>query len=536
MSISQSFAFDESDHPLVRRKKQAIFVVAGACCLAGCVWTLMYLAVFGWGLTAALPLAFVVIVGSALAISHTTKNYYYAVYAQIVCIMYITAFIQWSIGGLFDSGFVMAWAFCGPVSALVFFSLRQSAIWFVLYLVNVGITVAFDETFSANALEVSYSVQRLFFGMNLGVSSLVVILFAGYFARNARDERKRAEALQHDLDDERKKQLGQYTLEQKLGAGGMGVVYRASHALLRRPTAVKLLTPNGDSDTQLDRFEREVQLTSELSHPNIVAVYDYGRSPEGEFYYAMEYLPGMDLESLVEETGVLPPERVVPVLAQVADALDAAHHAGLVHRDIKPANIILSRFGKRADVVKVLDFGLVKPIDQDADLTADNVVCGTPTYLAPEALTAPDGVGPAADIYALGAVGYFLLVGHPVFDGNTVAEVCGHQIHTEPTAPSQASSQDIPPELDAILLRCLAKKPGDRFASAADVRDALVATPIVPWRAEDAQAWWNAFEDERSDVPTAPPPPSRKTMTVALRDKELPKQEVAIADTAVYRR
>ncbi len=520
MPLTHSFAYDASDSLLVRRKKQAIFVVAGACCVAGCVWTLMYLWVFGWGLTAALPLAFVVIVGAALLVSHATKNHYVAVYAQIACIMYITAFIQWSIGGLFDSGFVMAWAFCGPVSALVFFTLRQTAVWFALYLINVGITIAFDDTFSAHALDVGTEVQRLFFGMNLGVSSLVVILFAGYFARNARDERQRAEALQHDLEDARKKQLGQYTLEEKLGAGGMGVVYRARHALLRRPTAIKLLTPNGDSDTQLDRFEREVQLTSELNHPNIVAVYDYGRSPEGEFYYAMEYLPGVDLESLVRRAGTLPPERAVPVLIQIADALDAAHHAGLIHRDIKPANIILSRFGNRADVVKVLDFGLVKPVNRDGELTAENVVCGTPTYLAPEALTSPEDVGPAADLYALGAVGYYLLVGRPVFDGKTVAEICGHQIHTAPSAPSAGSEHDVPAALDDILLRCLAKSPADRFPSAASVRDALAAAPVVAWQPGDTHAWWDEFERTRADAPTSAAPMSRKTVTVALRKQD----------------
>jgi hypothetical protein len=479
----------------------------------------MYWWVFGWGTVAALPLAFVGIVGTALVLSHVTKNYYIAVYAQIVCIIYITSLIQWSIGGVYDSGFVMAWAFCGPISALVFFSRRVAGVWFALYLINVGITVAFNERFSQDALEVSDRVQLVFFSMNLGVSSLVVILFAGYFALSADSERARANALQRTIDDDKKKQLGPYTLEERLGAGGMGVVYRAQHALLRRSTAIKVLASNQDGDgaLQLDRFEREVQLTSELNHPNIVAVYDYGHSPEGEFYYAMEHLPGVDLESLVEREGPLAPERAVPILRQVADALDAAHDHGLIHRDIKPANIILSRFGKRIDVVKVLDFGLVKEIDQSAELTAENVVCGTPTYLAPESLTAPDEVGPAGDQYALGAVGFFLLVGQPVFDGKTVAEVCAHHIHTEPTAPSELSEHTIPPALDELLLRCLAKRPSERFPSAASVRDALDAIELPSkWTGARAQDWWDRFDANRKAKPASADPDLGHRKTVAV--------------------
>ncbi|MCC7536241.1 MAG: serine/threonine protein kinase, partial [Deltaproteobacteria bacterium] len=313
------------------------------------------------------------------------------------------------------------------------------------------------------------------------------------------------------------KQLGPYTLEQKLGAGGMGVVYQARHALLRRNTAIKLLPSGVADELRFKRFEREVQLTSELSHPNIVAIYDYGRSPEGEFYYAMEHLPGVDLETLVEQQGPLEAARAVPILRQVADALDAAHFRGLIHRDIKPANVILSRFGRRTDVVKVLDFGLVKEVDESSSLTMEKSICGTPAYLAPEALTAPDEVGVSTDIYALGALGFFLVTGTTVFPGRTVAEVCGHHIHTPAPAPSSATEIEVPPDLDAFVLRCLAKKPVDRFPSAAAVRDALesIASPTT-WDPDRAREWWDEYEIRRSKAPPATPV-SRDTMTIAPR-------------------
>lgn len=195
MNLRTSFAHDPVDSAEVQVEKLAAFIVAGLSCVAGVGWTVMYTAVFGWGLTAALPFIFTLIVGTSLVVAHVQRDHRYAVYAQIICIIYITTFIQWSIGGVSDSGFVLAWAFIGPIVALVFFSLRQSLAWFGLYLVNVVITVAFDGTFAANAQDVGEGTLRVFVALNLGVSSLVVFVFAGFFVTEALRERERANRL-----------------------------------------------------------------------------------------------------------------------------------------------------------------------------------------------------------------------------------------------------------------------------------------------------------------------------------------------------
>ena len=290
------------------------------------------------------------------------------------------------------------------------------------------------------------------------------------------------------------RQLGQYTLEQKLGEGGMGVVYRAHHAMLRRPTAIKLLPPEKAGESNLARFEREVQLTASLSHPNTVAIYDYGRTPDGLFYYAMELLDGIDLERLITDEGPMPIERALHVLQQVCGALSEAHGIGLVHRDIKPANIILCDRGGEPDVAKVVDFGLVKDVAHQGaspGLTDVNALVGTPHYMAPESIAHPEDADARADLYALGAVGYYLISAKPVFDAVTVVEVCGHHLHTPPPPLSERAEQPVPEDVASLLRRCLAKDPADRPSSAKDLKDAFVATGIAPrWSAERATAWW----------------------------------------------
>ncbi|MGC4091260.1 MAG: serine/threonine-protein kinase [Polyangiaceae bacterium] len=288
--------------------------------------------------------------------------------------------------------------------------------------------------------------------------------------------------------------LGQYELEEKIGEGGMGVVYRARHALLRRPTAIKLVLPERAGPDNLARFEREVQLTASLTHPNTVSVYDYGSTPEGVFYYAMEYLDGIDLEQLVVRFGPQPPARVVHILAQVAASLGEAHSIGLVHRDVKPGNIILCERGGVSDTAKVVDFGLVKSVStlgrDGPTLSSANTIVGTPLYLAPEGLVSPDRIDARADLYALGAVGYFMLTGSPVFRGQSLLEVAAQHLHQEPLPPSERVEQSIPKALEALILRCLAKNPLDRPQTAAELISALGSSGVGNWSLADSAAWW----------------------------------------------
>ena len=310
--------------------------------------------------------------------------------------------------------------------------------------------------------------------------------------------------------------LGQYTLERKIGQGGMGVVFRARHALLRRPTAVKVLSADRVGEAMLERFEREVQLTAKLSHPNIVSIYDYGRSDDGTFYYAMEFLDGIDLEHLVELSGPQPPGRVIWILKQASEALAEAHAVRLIHRDIKPANMILSERASLGDVLKLVDFGLVKDLATGASAAAsrEQELRGTPLYMSPEAVLAPHSVGPASDLYALGAVGYFLLTGVPVFDGANAFTVLGKHAHAAPVPPSERADA-VPKSLEAVILRCLEKEPASRYPDASALRDALDACDdVAPWTQSQAKAWWT---DHRVSTRPLSLAPSSRLLTVDLR-------------------
>jgi eukaryotic-like serine/threonine-protein kinase len=292
---------------------------------------------------------------------------------------------------------------------------------------------------------------------------------------------------------ERVQELGQYTLLHKIGQGGMGVVYRARHALLRRPTAIKLLPPERTTPSGVARFEREVQLTAELAHPNIVAVYDFGRTPDGSFYYAMEFLDGIDLQRLVEENGPLPVARAVHLLTQAADALAEAHQVGLIHRDIKPANLLVSSKPRRPDHVTVLDFGLAKDFSQsDPGLSSAESITGTPLYMAPESIVDPAQVDARSDVYALGAVAYWLVTGSTPFIGKTIVEICAAHLHTAPEPPSRRVGHELSGEFEAVVLQCLAKNKVDRPPSASALFDRLRAIDSSQWTREEAQRWWDA--------------------------------------------
>jgi len=271
-----------------------------------------------------------------------------------------------------------------------------------------------------------------------------------------------------------------------------------------RPTAVKLLKPDQAGETNLKRFEREVQLTARLTHPHTITIFDYGRTPDGIFYYAMELLDGAGLDRVVAVSGPLPAARVVHTLRHVAAALTEAHEVGLIHRDIKPANIFLCRQGGMDDFPMVLDFGLVKDVQQGGDvaLTQADVLAGTPLFLSPEAITAPETVSDRSDVYSLGAVGYFALTGTNVFGGKTLVEVCSHHLHSKPEPPSARLGAPVPEELESLILDCLQKDPARRPAGAREVRQRLEACADVgSWTVDDAQRWW---AENRAALSTEP--------------------------------
>jgi serine/threonine-protein kinase len=291
-----------------------------------------------------------------------------------------------------------------------------------------------------------------------------------------------------------------YDLEEQIGSGGMGEVWRARHRTLARPTALKLIredkVTNVDGDEArrvLQRFEREAKATAALRSPHTIDVYDFGVTADGTFFYAMEYLEGLDLETLVERFGPVPAERAIHLLLQACDSLADAHDAGLTHRDIKPANLFLSRLGTSDDYIKLLDFGLVQ-IEQSVDaserLTVEGTTSGTPAYMAPEMAMQRDDVDGRSDIYALGAVAYWLLTGKYVFEADGGVAMIVEHVKTTPTPPSQRTELPIPAALEDIIMKCLEKKPEDRFQSARQVAAALAAVPAAePWTAERAAAW-----------------------------------------------
>ena len=292
------------------------------------------------------------------------------------------------------------------------------------------------------------------------------------------------------------KQFGQYRLVRKLGQGGMGEVHLAEHRLLRRPSVIKLIRPDRRHDPRtVLRFEREVRVLATLTHWNKVEVYDYGHTPDGTFYFVMEYLPGQDLQRLVDAHGPLPPGRAVYLLAQVCRGLREAHGVGLIHRDIKPANVMACRRGGLTDVAKVLDFGLVQAPDDaredDSKLTREGMVMGTPAFLSPEQATARPADA-RTDIYSLGGTAFYLLTGRAPFEREKTMEVVAAHI-TEPPPDPRSVRPEVPADLAAVVLKCLAKAPADRFATVRDLETALLACGCAAdWDEDRAAEWWEA--------------------------------------------
>lgn len=299
----------------------------------------------------------------------------------------------------------------------------------------------------------------------------------------------------------RARELGSYRLEEKLGVGGMGEVYRATHRMLARPAAIKLIRPEvlGASTPEgaaviVERFKREARAAANLRSPNTIELYDFGTTSDGALYYVMELLEGLNLQEMVDRFGPLAPARAVHFMRQACLSLGEAHERGLVHRDIKPANLVAARLGLVVDQLKILDFGLVKATTEHSEesmqLTSPNVTTGTPAFMSPEMALGDAPVDRRADIYALGCVVYWLLTGRTVFEGASPVAILMAHVRDEPVPPSQLSELDIPPELDEVILACLEKDPEKRPNTAMELYSSLCCIPVPPWNSATALEWW----------------------------------------------
>ncbi|HEV3082810.1 MAG TPA: serine/threonine-protein kinase [Gemmataceae bacterium] len=319
---------------------------------------------------------------------------------------------------------------------------------------------------------------------------IIAVAIAVFGSHRIRELQKKA----HEAE-----RIGQYRLKQVLGFGGMGAVYLAEHVLLRRPCAIKLIRPDQAGDPRtLIRFEREVQATATLTHGNTIEIFDYGHAEDGTFYYVMEYLPGMNLDDLVEQHGPMPPERAVYLLRQVCQALREAHAIGLIHRDIKPSNIFACERGKVYDVAKLLDFGLVKTFGLESDsvkLTREGAFTGSPAFMSPEQAVGREQLDARSDIYNVGAVAYFLITGKLPFDRQSTLQML-HAHAYEALVPVHEFKERVPADLQRIILRCLEKDPDSRYPDATTLDKALAACGSASqWTAERAEEWWQRHGD-----------------------------------------
>jgi Protein kinase domain len=293
------------------------------------------------------------------------------------------------------------------------------------------------------------------------------------------------------------RRLGQYELGEILGRGGMGCVYRGRHQLLRRDVAIKVLEAAELSPQTSTRFEREVQMTSQLRHPNTIDIYDYGRADDGTFFYVMELVEGISLQELIDQYGRQPPGRVIHLMLQICGSLSEAHQLGLIHRDVKPSNILLSASAGLYDVIKVLDFGLVKALVSDSqesaihDLTTTDGITGTPMYMSPEAVRDAGTADQRSDLYSVGAVGFLLLAGAPLFEDGPAVDVCLKQLSEQPVRPSERIGEALPEDLQNVLMSCLRKDPEERPLSIVDLEEALRhCHDAGTWSTADAVRWW----------------------------------------------
>ena len=334
----------------------------------------------------------------------------------------------------------------------------------------------------AEAFEPLNILRRAFYTMFglLALATMAILAFTIIVGRLQREARQAAVEA---------KQLGQYRLDVKLGEGAMGTVYRGHHAMLRRQSAIKLLNVERVNETSINRFEQEVQITCNLNNPHTIAIYDYGRTPEGVFYYAMEYLDGINLQDLVDKYGPQPEGRVAKILDQLCSSLFEAHSMGLVHRDIKPANV------------------MVRAVDDAKRTKHQEGMAGTPLYMSPESIQTPDLVDARSDLYAVGAVGYFLLTGAPIFQASSLAELCQLHVDAVPLAPSVRAGKSFTSELEHAIMSCLEKNRSKRPQTARDLSNLLHGLAASDaWTIYDADAWWSRYE--RGSNPSIDPLPT----------------------------
>jgi serine/threonine-protein kinase len=391
-----------------------------------------------------------------------------------------------------------------------YLGLSWVAVWIVLFTVVVptsprralvaalasvsSVPVIIGLTMASGASSLRLSSIEFFFGLVFPYLLVVGMAYVG--ARVV---------YQLGTEVKRARELGSYRLEEKLGEGGMGEVWRARHRMLARPAAIKLIRPSltgtgraGVSAEVVRRFEREAQVIASLRSPHTVELFDFGIADDGAFYYVMELLDGLDGDSLVRRFGPVPPERAIYLLRQICHSLSEAQSYGLVHRDIKPANIFLCRYGEEFDFVKVLDFGIVRSVRDPEDTspmhTRENAVHGTPAFMAPEQAMGTDLDG-RADIYATGCVAYWLLTGQFVFTAHSPMALLVQHAQMPPTPPSARTDQPIPAALDDLVLSCLAKDPANRPQSARELSLRLAEVEgASAWTQDRAQEWWVAHQ------------------------------------------
>ena len=356
----------------------------------------------------------------------------------------------------------------------------------------VGAWTYFPEYDFAIASEVDKAEE--YFSLNIirwnfrGVLALAVILGFGVVWYSRKTVKMQSEISKAQKEA---KELGQYQLQEKLGEGGMGIVYKATHKMMHRETALKLLKKGVCDEREIKLFENEVKLTCQLKSFNTISLFDYGKTDDGAFYYVMEYLDGVDLDLLIKQHGPLDPARVIHFLIQACKSLSEAHEIGLVHRDIKGQNMIICNLGGDFDVLKVLDFGLVKEMS-DLDNTMVDQVSGTPRYMSPEAILNPKEVNHLTDIYALGVLAYFMLTGEYPYNANTPTALCMKHVSEDVKRPSgEANGESIPKDLDGIVFQCMAKDKSDRPQSAKKLTELLESCKDAgTWKPENAQKWW----------------------------------------------